>query len=320
MLRVNKGRVVWAAAITVALFAGACASKTSTTSSGGGSPSTAAPKKSGPAIVVGSANFSESETLAEIYAGALEAKGYTVQRKLKIGNREVYEAALEKGDIGFIPEYAATLLEFLNKGAGEATPDAAATVAKLQTRLAAKGLQALAFAPGQDQNGFVVTKATAEKNSFKKLSDLTAKSNTLTLGGPPECPTRKFCQQGLKDVYGLNFKEFKPLDAGGPLTVAALEGGQVDVGLLFTSDAAIGAKGFVLLEDDKKLQLADNVVPVVRKQLTEAYGKDFSDAVDAVSKKLTTDELIKLNKQTGIDKVDAAKAAKDWLKANGFAA
>src|SRR2546423_3011393 len=282
-----------------------------------GNDSSTSAKKSGPAVVRTSYTFGKRQALAGIYAGALEAKGYTVNRRLNLGSREIVEPALEKGEVSFVPEYAATILEFVNKGAGEATSDPAATSKKLAERLAPVGVTVLDYAPGQDQNGFAVTKATADKNGFKKLSDLKDKASSLVLGGPPECPTRKFCQKGLQDVYGLTFKDFKALDAGGPLTVAALEGEQIDVALLFTSSGAVAAKGFVLLDDDKKLQLADNVVPVVKKSVADAYGKDFADAVNAVSKKVTTDELIKINKRIDIDKDDAAAVAKDWLKAIG---
>src|SRR5436853_318611 len=144
--------------------------------------------------------------------------------------------------------------------AGQATSDAKATADKLKAALASKNLTALDPAPAVDQNAFGVTQATADKYKLKKLSDLTAVAGQLTLGGPSECPTRPFCAKGLEDKYGIKFKSFKALDAGAPLTKTALKNGDIDVGLLFTSDA----KGFVLLEDDKKLQNADAVVPIVK--------------------------------------------------------
>ena len=299
-----------AAVTTTTGAAGTTTTKPSATSTAGA--------KTGPAVVMSSANFGESQVLAEIYAGALEAKGYTVQRKLNIGSREVYFAALESGEVNFQPEYAATALEFVNKSAGEATSDPDKTTDLLKTRLADKGLTALAYAPGQDQNAIVVTKATADKLGVKTISDLKGKESDLVFGGPPECPTRPFCLKGLEDKYGLKFKDFKPLDVGGPLTVAALDGGEIQVALLFTTSGAIAAKGFVILDDDQKLQLADNVVPVVSRKLTEAYGSDFASAVDAVSKKITTEELSKMNKRIDIDKEDATAVAKDFLKTNGF--
>jgi osmoprotectant transport system substrate-binding protein len=126
-------------------------------------------------------------------------------------------------------------------------------------------------------------------------------ASTLSLGGPPECPQREFCAVGLESVYGLTFKEFKPLDAGGPVTVAAVESGQADVGLLFTSDPAIAVKGFVLLADDKQLQKSDNIAPVVRQAVLDAH-PEVTTILDDLSAKLSQDELIDLNKQVAIDK------------------
>jgi osmoprotectant transport system substrate-binding protein len=142
-------------------------------------------------------------------------------------------------------------------------------------------------------------------------------ASTLILGGPPECPQREFCAVGLETVYGLKFKEFKPLDAGGPITVAAIESGQVDVGLLFTSDPSIAAKGFVLLEDDKHLQKSDNIAPVVRQAVIDAH-PEVKTVLEGISAKLSQTELIGLNQAVAIDKKDPADAAKDWLTTNGF--
>jgi osmoprotectant transport system substrate-binding protein len=142
-------------------------------------------------------------------------------------------------------------------------------------------------------------------------------ASTMTLGGPPECPQRDYCEAGLESVYGLTFKDFKPLDAGGPLTVAALEGGQIDVGLLFTSDPSIAAKGFVLLQDDKQLQKSDNIVPIIRKAVLDA-SPEVAGLLNGVTAKLTQDGLTSLNKQVAVDKVDPADAAGQWLKDNGF--
>jgi osmoprotectant transport system substrate-binding protein len=135
------------------------------------------------------------------------------------------------------------------------------------------------------------------------------------LGGPPECPQRPFCKLGLEQTYGIKFKDFKPLDSGGALTVAALDGNQVDIGLLFSSDAIISVKGYTVLEDDKHLQLADNVVPLVRNAVAT---DDLKKVLNSISAKLTTDELIALNKANGVDKKDAKDVAKDWLKKQGL--
>jgi osmoprotectant transport system substrate-binding protein len=144
-----------------------------------------------------------------------------------------------------------------------------------------------------------------------------ALSTTLVLGGPPECPDRPFCLLGLQDVYGLEFKEFVPLDAGGPLTVQALTGGQIQVGLLFTSDPAIATNGFVLLEDDKQLQLADNLIPVVRKEIVDA-NPGVADVLNTVMSRLTQAELTNLNKAVTVDLKSSADVARDWITAQNF--
>jgi osmoprotectant transport system substrate-binding protein len=279
--------------------------------SGGG---TAAPGGSKPTVRVGSANFPEAIILGEIYGQVLEASGYTIERKLNLGSREIYSAALDAGQIDLVPEYLATYVAFITKDQKKASTDAVATFKNLQEALKAKNLTALDYAPAIDSNGFVVTKATADKFKLSKISDLAAQNGNLVLGGPPECPTRDFCLLGLQQTYGLKFKDFKPLDTGGPLTVAALKGNQIDVGLLFTTDAAIQAENFVLLQDDKKLQLADNIVPIVRNDLLTKAPADFKTLLNGVTPKITTEELTGLNRKVGIDKQDARAVAGAWLK------
>ena len=249
-----------------------------------------------PTVKIGSTNFSEQLVLGELYAQLLEANGYPVERKFNLGSREIVFPALASGQIDLEVDYLATLLAHVNKNATGST-DPKVTATALQKELDAKNLTVLDYAPAVDQNGFVVTKATADKYKLTKLSDLASVAGQLVLGGPPECQNREFCALGLKTVYGIQFKEFKPLDTGGPITVAALESGQVDVGLLFTSSAVIAVKGFVLLEDDKHLQLSDNVAPVVRNDLLGKAGGEFKTLVNSVAPKLTTAELTAMNKQ-----------------------
>src|SRR5437879_4792902 len=203
-MRANRGTVIGGLFVGLAFLTAGCGS------SPGASPSSS-PKGT---VTVASFNFPESAILAQIYGQALKAKGYTVQFKLNLGSREVVEPALEKGDIDLYPGYAATELEFINKGKGEATPDAAATVAKLNTYLEPKALKALNPSPATDENAFAVLKS-GKYGTYKTLSELVPVAPQMTLGGPPECPNRPFCQAGLQRVYGLNFKAFKPLDAGG---------------------------------------------------------------------------------------------------------
>lgn len=278
----------------------------------------AGPGGAKPKVIVGSTNFFEQVTLGELYAQILEANGYTVERKFNLGNREIVQPALQSGQIDVLAEYLATLVAFLDKSA-KPTGDKDETAKILQDLLEPKGLTVLDAADATDQNGIVVLKETADKHNLTKISDLTAVAGDLVFGGPPECPQREFCAVGLKDKYGITFKEFKPLDAGGPLTVAALEGKQIDVALLFTSDPSIAAKGFVLLEDDKELQLADNIAPVVRKKLLdEDPGEEIERLLNSISAKLSQDELNAMNKEVAVDKKDSKDVAAAWLKKQGL--
>ena len=196
-------------------------------------------------IVVGAANFSENQTLANVYAQVLNAAGYDASVKT-VGNREVYEPALEKGDLQVVPEYAGTLTEFLNKTVNGATaaPLASSDLQATVTALTGLGSKlGLAFgmpAEAADQNAFAVTTAFADKYGVKTLSDLAAAcSSGLVLGGPPECPDRPFCQPGLESTYSLKFDSFTALDAGGPLSKTALKQGKVAIALVFSSDATL---------------------------------------------------------------------------------
>jgi len=296
-----KSRPFGVLVVTVALVAAACSSDSG--------------EIDGPTIKIGSANFSESALVAEIYAQALEAEGYSVDRKLNIGSREIYKPALESGELDLLPEYIGTMLTFLG---GEASSDSAATHRALQAAWEPEGISILDFAPAQDKNGLVVTKATAEELGVSRTSDLANFNGTLVFGGPPECPNRDFCLIGLQSLYGLDFLEFKPLDVGGPITVTALESGEIDVALLFTSSGVILAKEFVLLEDDKGLQPAENLAPAVRTEILDAYGDRFANVLNAVSSVLTTTELIALNKAVEVDGEDPDKVAADWLDALGL--
>ncbi len=173
----------------------------------------------------------------------------------------------------------------------------------------------LGLSPAEDKNVFVVTKATADEFGLVNVSDLSKLGDSFVLGGPPECPDRPRCQLGLEGTYGLTV-DFVPLDAGGPLTVAALEGGEVQVGLFFST--FVFNPDFVRLVDDGGLQPAENIVPVVRNEIVDAYGQDFVDLVDSISAALDTEELTELNRRFGVDQEDADTVAEDWLTAEGF--
>src|SRR5436190_12209143 len=197
------------------LLAAACGGgKTTTTTA------TSAQPIAGPAITVGSANFTESIVLGSLYAQALKAKGYTVTEKSNIGARDVYFPALKSGSINFFPEYTGSTLNYLTKQTNSSKPDAKQNYDALVTQLKKVKLTALAMADAQDQDGVVVNKQTADKYHLQKVSDLKPVASQLVMGGPPECPTRISCLKGLEQVYGIHFKDFKSLDTGGPLTVS----------------------------------------------------------------------------------------------------
>lgn len=302
-MRRYRSRAIGAVALAVALVVTAC---------GSGDDA-----KDGPTIVIGSANFSESALVAEIYAQALEAEGFPVERRLNVGSREIYAAALESGDLGLVPEYVGSALTYLG---GTATADTAATAEALRAAWADAGIAVLEPAPAQDKNGIVVRSDTASSLGLSSVSDLAAHNGSLVFGGPPECPERPFCLVGLQDVYGLEFAEFKPLDVGGPLTVEALKGDEIQVALLFTTDGVIVAEGFVLLDDDQGLQPAENLTPVLRQELLDEYGADLEDTLNAVSARLTTEALTEMNKLVGYDGEDPEQVATDWLVAEGLIA
>ena len=253
--------------------------------------------------------------LAEIYADALQANGIRVIRSFDLGARELLEPALERGLVELVPEYSGAALTFLG---GEATPDAATTHDRLVDAFAARGITVLAAAPGQDQDGFAVTQQTAAERGLHDLSDLTGAASDLVFGGPPECPERPLCLPGLERVYGLRFRDFVPLDAGGPLTLSALRGGLVQVALVFTSDGALQGQGLVPLRDDLGLEPAENVTPVVSSATVERFGDRLTAVVDRVSSFLTTDEIRSLNAKVALDGLPVPIVARDWLRIHGL--
>jgi osmoprotectant transport system substrate-binding protein len=270
-------------------------------------------------VVIGSAPFSESVIVANMYAGALQAEGYQVTVRKGLGQREIYLPALQKGGadngIDLVPEYVGTLLEHVNKNAGEASGNLDESVTKLRSRLDQIGLTALNPSPAADQNAFAVTRATADRLRLRRISDLAPHAANMTLGAGPECPTRPFCQPGLEKTYGLTFKTFRPLDSGGPRTMEALANGDIDVGLVFSSDGAVAARNLVVLEDDKKLQTVDNLIPAIRKDIVD---DDMRRVLNKVSAALTTEALIDLNKRADVDKADPENLAREWLQQHGF--
>jgi osmoprotectant transport system substrate-binding protein len=274
------------------------------------SGSTAKPDAS--KIVVGSANFPESALLAEIYAGALTARGLKVDKRLNIGSREAYIPALKDGSIDVIPEYTGNLAKYFNKDA-KAT-DSEGVYAELKAAVPA-ALTILDKSAAEDKDAVVVTKATATKLGLKSIGDLAPRAKELTLGGPPEWKTRPSGVPGLKKFYNLQFKAFRPLDPGGPLSVQALKNGQVDAVDLFTTDPSVAANGFVILDDPKSLFAAQNVVPLITKS---KVNPTISETLNKISAKLDTATLAALVKEVVIDKKDASVVAKAFLAKNAL--
>ena len=262
-------------------------------------------------ITIAHQAFGESEIAARIYGAALEGEGYTVEYQ-SFKDRAAIYAAFESGDVDLVPEYAATALEFLNGNAGEASPEIEPTMDKLEAQLADKDLAAGAPSDAVDSNSLVVTKATSTDRGVTKISDLTA---DLRLGGPQDCPTNAGCIPALKSAYSLDFSStFVPLDLGGPLTKKALEQGDIDVAVIFSTDASIADKDWVVLADDKGIFNADNIVPVGTKALLD----EVLASLDKVSAKLNTANVTKMNKRYDIDKDDAETVAKDFVSAEGL--
>jgi osmoprotectant transport system substrate-binding protein len=279
-----------------------------------GSSPAPAPASKGTITIAGFA-FSEGTVVMQLYGQALAHAGFTVNYKPNLGSREVVGPAIKTGQIDLYIGYAATDLEYFDNKAGLATGDPAATTAKLNTFLQPLNLLALTPSSAQDQNGFAMTQANATKYNATKLSDLAPIGNQLILGAGPECPTRPFCQIGLKNTYGITFKSFKALDTDGPLTRAALKNNDIQVGLVFTSDADLQSLNLVVLQDDKHLQNADNVVPIIRTAVASA---DAKKVLNAVSAGLTTNDLIGLNGQVQLQHQDADVATKAYLVAHNY--
>ena len=261
-------------------------------------------------ITVGSADFSESQLLGEIYAGALKAKGVDVKTRPNIGSREVYLKALQDKSIDIVPEYTGSLLTFLKGNSQNNDPNSVYTA--LKTALPAD-LVALDKSAAEDKNSLVVTKDSAAKFSLKSIADLKAKEGEITVAAPPEFQSRAQGMPGLKSQYDITLKELRPLK--GKAIVDALLGGQAQVGLIFSTDPSIVTNGFITLEDPKLLFGSDNVVPLVRK---DKVNDTVTAALNAVSAKLDTPTLADLVKQVDVDKKDASAVAKDFLGKNSL--
>jgi osmoprotectant transport system substrate-binding protein len=317
---------------TLALGASVLALVSACTTGGGSSPSTAAsaagtspsPATSSappPTIKIGSVGFYEAKIVAEIYAQALEAKGYTVDRAgIGLGTRDVLLPALESGQIDMEPEYIGSGLSHYEPG--KQTGDPKANQTELQNALSSKagGITVLDFSPGFDQNAFVIRKDTVDQLHLAKMSDTTAVQNQLKWGLATDCKTNPVCAKALKDQYGLAPTNVTYLSACDTPMAKALLAKTIDVGELCSTQPDIQKNGWTVLEDDKHTQPADNISPLVRndylaKVLDQA---GFKKILNDVSAKITTDGLLKMNSAFAFDKKDVKDIATQWLKDNGF--
>jgi osmoprotectant transport system substrate-binding protein len=307
-LRNHPGAAVVALAAAAALLAG-CSSSDDT------SDPLAGEKASGDTVVVGSNNFAESILLADIYGEALKAKGVKVDYKPNIGSRETTYGLLKNGTITVLPEYNGSLLAYLDPKAEQKSPEAVNSAVK--SKLDAK-LTLLESSPAENKDSVSINAETAKKHNLtpeSTLADLKDIAPDLVLGGSPEFQTRQQGLKGLESVYGLKFKSFKALDAGGPLTQAALTKNTVQAADIFTTDPTITKEKFVVLQDPKNLFGFANVTPLVYKSGLPQKGVD---ALNAVSAKLDTKTLLDLDTQVQLENKDPLDVAKAWLKSAGL--
>jgi osmoprotectant transport system substrate-binding protein len=274
-------------------------------------PASASPKAA--PVVVGSADFTESKILAEIYSQALKAKGVESSTKLGIGSREIYIKALQDGSITAVPEYTGNLL--LNFDAN-ATATTAEEVEKSLPAVLPPGLQVLKSSAAVDQDVYVVTKEFSAQHGITSLEDLKKIASTSILGGPPELEKRAYGPPGLEKIYGAKFKEFRPY-AKYPPKISDLDSNKIQVATFFTTDAVLTEKGYVQLEDPQSMILPQQVIPLVRSDVAENAAAVA--AVEAVQAALTTQDLMELDRKVDSERQDPAQVAGEWLKSKGLA-
>ncbi len=282
------------------------------------SPSAAA---SNPTIRLGSDGFYEAKLMAEIYGQALESAGYTVDRTaIGIGSRKVSAPALESGQFDLKPEYIGSGLAFYDPGAQ--TGDPKVNAAALQAVLSGKGggITVLQFSPAADQNAFVVRKETADQYKLTKMSDLTAVASKLKFGVATDCPTNPVCGKALKDAYGIDVSSATKLSACDTPMAQALKGKTIDVAELCSTQPDIAVNGWVVLQDDKATQPADNIAPLVRNDLLAKLADKaaFENILNKVSAAMDTATLTDLGKEIAVDKKDIAEVAKAWLQSKSL--
>lgn len=260
-------------------------------------------------VVVGSTNFPEQLILANMYADVLSEHGVDVERRLNLGSREVVFPAIESGEIDVLPEYSGALLYHVAEDDDSATGEDA--VLEALAEALPSELEVLEAASAQNKDTLVVRPETAEEHDLETFSDLAPVAGDMVVGGPSEMETRDVGLPGLEEVYDIEFATFRALDAGGPVTTGALENGDIDVARMFTTQGVIADKGWVALEDDKGLNPAQNLVPLVR---SEAVSETVREALNAVSAELTTADLQSLNAEVSVDEREPEDVAREWLR------
>jgi osmoprotectant transport system substrate-binding protein len=273
---------------------------------------TAAPAAEG-TIRIASYDFTENQILAEVYAEAVRRADLPVTVQHGIGTREVVLPALEQGLVDLVVDYLGTALDFVDPGRPAARREPEHLRAALARVMGQRGATVLAAAPAEDQNGFVVRAAFSEQNAVRRLSDLALVASGMVFGGPPECPERRYCLPGLREVYGLQFAEVRAMPSRAA-TVEALLSDEIDVGLLETTDARLADGSLVLLDDDRGLQPHENVVPIVRTVVLDRSGEELRTALDAVSARLTNADLVRLNRLVAVDGRTPEEAAALWWR------
>jgi osmoprotectant transport system substrate-binding protein len=283
------------------------------TTAGATPASSAAHKAAKPTIVIGSTNFEEQTIVANLYADVLQHAGYRVKVEPSLGTRAIVVPAIESGQIDLEPDYAGSLVNFL-AGDNATLPQSkklGPALRYLRAHLREHGVTVLAPAKALDTNVFAVTRATAKKYHLTTLASLKKAASKLVLGGPPECPTYEGCLKGLEKVYGLHFAAFKATDEAGPISVADLKNGAVQVVELFSSNGTVQSNHFVALKDTKHLEGATYVIPVIRLSVDKPRVRKV---LDKLSKALTTAALSSLNLKVTTTKKQPATVARAWLR------
>lgn len=263
----------------------------------------------GETIVIGSQDYYSNEIVAEIYAQALEEAGYTVDRQFRIGQREAYLPEIEEGSIDLFPEYTGPLLQYWNPETGANLPE---DVYAELTDTVPEGLRVLEQSPANDQDSYTVTEEFAAEWDLTEIGDLANVTVPLTLGGNSEAETRAYGPEGVMDAYGIEVG-FTPIeDGGGPLTVKALEDGDIQLAVIYTASPAIAEGGLVSLEDTEGLFLASNVVPLASDNVDD----EAADVIDGISASMDTADLVTLNVRSVDEELPASVIAEDWLADN----